>query len=79
MKMNTRYMPYEAFKMLCTKFSVVIYTLFITSFQIYEFYFKRTAQYRKYYDLNKQYSVYQNIILYNYIDLLFFFDNFLHY
>ena len=52
--MNTRYMPHETFKMLCTKFSVVIYTLFINSFQIYEFYFKEITQYRKYYALKKQ-------------------------
>ena len=77
--MNTRYMPHEAFKMLCTKYSVVICTLFINSFQIYEFYFKRIAQFRKYYALNKQVFVFQFIMMYYNIVLLSIFDRFLQF
>ena len=79
MKMNTRYMPHEAFNMLCTKFSIVIYTFLLVACQIYEFYFKRIAQFRKYYALNKQVFVFQFIIMYYNIVLLSIFDKFLQF
>lgn len=65
--------------MLCTKFSIVIYTFLLVVCQIYEFYFKRIAQFRKYYALNKQVFVFQFIIMHCNIDLLSIFDKFLQF
>lgn len=65
--------------MLCTKFSIVIYTFLLVVCQIYEFYFKRIAQFRKYYALNKQVFVFQLIIMNCNIDLLSIFDKFLQF
>ena len=65
--------------MLCTKFSIVIYTFLLVVCQIYEFYFKRIAQFRKYYALNKQVFVFHFIIIHCNIDLLSIFDKFLQF
>ncbi|ATV29029.1 hypothetical protein CTM63_07725 [Prevotella intermedia] len=65
--------------MLCTKFSIVIYTFLLVVCQIYEFYFKRIAQFCKYYALNKQVFVFQFIIMYYNIVLLSIFDKFLQF
>ena len=65
--------------MFCTKFSIVIYTFLLVVCQIYEFYFKRIAQFRKYYALNKQVFVFQFIIIHCNIDLLSIFDKFLQF
>lgn len=65
--------------MLCAKFSIVIYTFLLVVCQIYEFYFKRITQFRKYYALNKQVFVFQFIMMYCNIVLLSIFDRFLQF